>query len=256
MFLSDFGVKNRNQKKPAADFGGERSRPKQKGTCQMSKDSPKLHAAETNSNPETQAISIAKPSAFNLDKFKSKRAAAVASVETLQTGLPLHSIAQATDFVRLHPDEEAYWSPELCFVKVPIKGQKRDTLHLIDEDLAMSHLPSGKIMRFRVALASKPNNVFFLAQVPTQNTDNQWNATNLQACEQAKTLWVQATSRKEEGIDGYKIDVARDPDTFPEPKWPTQPLADLIEKTFAGRMIDHENHPALLRLLGAKQELS
>jgi hypothetical protein len=151
--LERFRREKSKSKKPAADFGGERSRPKQKGTCQMSKDSPKLHAVETNSNPETQAISIAKPSAFNLDKFKSKRAAAVASVETLQTGLPLHSIAQATDFVRLHPDEEAYWSPELCFVKVPIKGQKRDTPHLIDEDLAMSHLPSGKIMRFRVALA-------------------------------------------------------------------------------------------------------
>ena len=37
-----------------------------------------------------------------------------------------------------------YWSPELCFVNVPIKGQKRDTLHLIDEDLAMRYLPSGE----------------------------------------------------------------------------------------------------------------
>ena len=55
------------------------------------------------------------------------------------------SIAQAKDFVRLHPDEENYWSSELCFVNVPIKGQKRDTLHLIDEDLAMQYLPSGKI---------------------------------------------------------------------------------------------------------------
>jgi hypothetical protein len=82
---------------------------------------------------------IAKPDAggFTLDKFKSKHAAAVANVETLQTGLPHHSIAQAKDFVRLHPNEESHWSPELCFVNVPIKGQKRETLHLIDEDLAM-----------------------------------------------------------------------------------------------------------------------
>jgi hypothetical protein len=74
---------------------------------------------------------IAKPSAFNLDKFKSKRAAAMANVETLLTALPTHNIAQAKDFVRLHPDEINYWSDELCFVNVPIKGQKRDTLHLI-----------------------------------------------------------------------------------------------------------------------------
>jgi hypothetical protein len=42
-----------------------------------------------------------------------------------------------------------------------VKGQKRDTLHLIEEDLALRYLPSGKILRFRLALASKPFDVFF-----------------------------------------------------------------------------------------------
>jgi hypothetical protein len=138
--------------------------------------------------PPEEAVPIAKPGAFDLDKFKSKRAAAVANVETLQTGLPHHSISQAKDFVRLHPDEEKCWSPEICFVSVPIKGQKRDTLHLIEEDLAMQYLPSGRIQRFRLALATKPFDVFFLCHVPTRNTDNQWNESNLAACEQAKTL--------------------------------------------------------------------
>ena len=205
---------------------------------------------------EAKVTPIAKPAAgFSLDKFKSKHAAAVANIETLQAGLPHHGIAQAKDFVRLHPDEEAYWSPELCFVNVPIKGQKRDTLHLIDEDLAMQYLSSGKILHFRLALASKPYDVFFLCHLPTRNTDNSWNESNMLACEQAKALWVQATSRKEEGVDGYKIDVARDHDVFPEPQWPTQSLGELIEKTFAGRMIDRHDHPALLRMIGAKQVL-
>jgi hypothetical protein len=205
---------------------------------------------------EGKVTPIATPdTAFSLDKFKSKHAAAVANIETLQAGLPHHTIAQAKDFVRLHPDEGACWSPELCFVSVPIKGQKRDTLHLIDEDLAMRYLPSGRILHFRLALASKPNDVFFLCHLPTRNTDNSWNESNTLACEQAKTLWVQATSRKEEGVDGYKIDVARDHDAFPEPKWPTQSLGELIGKTFAGRMIDRDDHPALLRLIGAKQVL-
>ena len=206
--------------------------------------------------PVEEVTPIAKPdTSFSLDKFKSKRAAAVANVETLQTGLPHHNIAQAKDFVRLHPNEEAYWSSELCFVSVPIKGQKRETLHLIEEDLAMQYLPSGRISHFRLVLATKPYNVFFLCQLPTRNTDNSWNETNMRACQQAKLFWVQATSRKEEGVDGYKIDLARDHDAFPEPKWPTQSLANLIEVTFAGRMIDREDHPALLRLLGAKQVL-
>src|SRR4051794_23382025 len=94
-------------------------------------------AGAASAAPGAEVISIAKPGAFSLDKFKSKRAAAMANVETLQTALPHHSISQAKDFVRLHPDEGMYWSPELCFVAVPIKGAKRDTLHLIDEELAM-----------------------------------------------------------------------------------------------------------------------
>jgi hypothetical protein len=200
-----------------------------------------------------EPLSIPKPSGFSLDKFKSKRPAVVAGVQTLSTGLPHYKIATAKDYVRLHPDEETYWSPELCFVNVPIKGQKRDTLHLIDEELAVRYLPSGKILHFRLVLATKPHNVFFLCQVPTRNEDNSWNADNLVACEKAKTTWIMATSRKEEGVDGYKIDYAKDHDAFPEPKWPNQSLTELIDKTFAGRMIDQEVHPALLRLIGAKQ---
>ena len=60
---------------------------------------------------------------------------------------------------------------------------------------------------------------------------------------------------REENVDGYKIDYAREQDAFPDPKWPTQSLGELIEKTFAGRMIDNAEHPALLRLIGAKQVL-
>ena len=204
---------------------------------------------------DDEALSVPKPDTFSLNKFKSKRAAAIANVETLLTALPHHSISEAKDFVRLHPDEEKYWSPELCFVNVPIKGQ-RDTLHLIDEELAMRYLPSAKILRFRLALATKPGDVFFLCHVPSRNTDNSWNASNLQGCEQAKTFWTQATSRKEEGVEAYKIDVARDADAFPAPKWPTQTLEEIIGRTFEGRQIETETHPGLLRLIGAKQSVS
>jgi hypothetical protein len=200
-------------------------------------------------------VPIVKPSGFSLDKFKTKGGTAAASVETLQAALMHCKIKEAKDFVRLHPNEDEYWSPELCFVNVPIKGQKKDTLHLINEELAVSYLVSGQIERFRLALATKPFDAFFLCHVPTQNLDNEWNSSNLLACEQAKTLWVQATSPKGDGVDGYMVRTARDSGAFPEPQWPTQSLGALLEATFAGRMIDTENHPGLLRLIGAKQEL-
>jgi len=188
--------------------------------------------------PEENSVPIAKPDEFNLDKFKAKRTATVANVETLLSPLPVHNMAAAKDFVHFHPDEESYWSAELCFVDVPIKGQKHNTLHLIDEDLALRFLEAGEIKRFRLALASKPNDVFVLCVVPTQNLDNSWNNTNLEACEKAKTLWTKVISRKGEGAENYKITFAKDPQAFSDPKWPTQSLGELIARAFAGRMIE------------------
>ena len=201
------------------------------------------------------ALRIIKPSGFSLDQYKSTVVAAAAGVETLLGALPVHRLSDAKDFVRLHPDEPTHWTEELCFVSVPIKGAKRDTLHLIAEHLANKHLPGGRVERFRLALAAKPNNVFFLCRVPTQNLDNIWNEDNLKACTKAKAYWTQAISRTQTGAEGYEVKVSPDVDFFPPPIWPTQSLEELIEVSFANRQIDTDNHPGLLRLIGIKQRL-
>ena len=87
-----------------------------------------LTPEENSVTPEENSVPIAKPGEFNLDKFKAKRTATVANVETLPSPLPVHNMAAAKDFVRLHPDEENYWSAELCFMYVPIKGQKNHSV--------------------------------------------------------------------------------------------------------------------------------
>src|SRR6266851_1996159 len=162
------------------------------------------------------------------------------------------------DFVRLHPNEDEYWSDEMCFVSVPIKGEKKDRLHIIDEELALRYLPNKKIRRFRLALATKPYDAWFLCMVPSVHLDNQWNNDALKACHQATTHWIQVSSRKEEspGREGYKIDKAKDVDAFPEPKWPSQTLEELIELSFNGAMIETEDDPSLHRLIGARQKMS
>jgi hypothetical protein len=203
---------------------------------------------------DTEAMPIKKPE-FALDAFRSGQPTS-AGVGTLLDALPHHKIADAKDYCRLHPDEPAYWSPELCFCSVPIKGTKRDQLHLITEQLAMRFLPSQRVLRFRLALATKPNDVFFLCHVPTQNVDNSWNFSSLQACELARTRWVEATSRKAEGVEAYRTRFAQNEDAFPAPRWPKQTLNELIYASFTGRMVTVEDHPALLRLIGAKQTVS
>jgi hypothetical protein len=190
----------------------------------------------------------------DLTKFKSKKAPALANVETLQAALSCMRISDVGDYVRLHPDEAAYWSDEFCFVHVPIVGAPRDTLHLIDEDLAMRFLGPKKIKRFRLALATKPNDRFFLCQVPTQNLENSWNASAIQACQTAKTYWVEVESLRSAGGDSYQTTFAKDVDAFPKPSWPSQSLDKLIDVSF--RFIEDENHPGLLRLIGAKPNLA
>jgi hypothetical protein len=193
---------------------------------------------------------IKKPSKFSLDRFKSTRAATIARVEKQLTGLPVMRISEADDFVRLHPTK---WTGELCFVKVPIKGAPKDTVHLIVEEVAMMYLPSKQIIRHRLALATKPFDIFFLCIVPSQNLDNTFNANNLEGCEMAKDYWVVVTSRRNEGVDGYKLDKAPDQDLFPDPQWPTQSMEEILEATFnGGRIIETPDHPGLCRKRGIK----
>ena len=210
-----------------------------------------------NSAPEENSAPIAKPGAFNLDKFKSKRAPTIANVETLQSPLPVHNMAARQGF-----RAPASRRGELLVGRALFReraDQRPEAQHAAPHrrrHWRCRFLESGEILRFRLALATKPDDVFFLCEVPTQNLDNSWNNTNLEACEQAKTLWTKATSQKGEGVESYKITFARDPDAFPEPNWPTQSLGELIARAFAGRMIETEDHPALLRKIGAKQSLS
>jgi hypothetical protein len=203
---------------------------------------------------ENKVVPIKKPEKFNLERFRSTASPTIQGVEKLLTALPHHKISEARDFVRLQPEDK--WSFELCFVNVPIKGVKKDTLHLIDENIAKTHLPSDTILRFRLALASKPYDVFFLCHVPSQNLDNPWNETNLAACTQAIDRWTLVTSRKEENVEGYGVKFSQDYDAFPQPKWPTQDVYELIEVTWAGRMIETNDDPALARLTGRKPSVT
>jgi hypothetical protein len=157
--------------------------------------------------PIASVVKLKKPS-FS-EKFKSKNAPTISAVETLLTALPVLKIGDVDDWTRLHPSEDDYWSPELCFVSVPIKGATRDTLHLIDDDLAVEYLPAKKIKRHRLALACKPHDVFFFCIEPSQNLDNAYNADALKACHKAQTHWIQALSRRSEGAEGYEIKLGR-----------------------------------------------
>ena len=166
------------------------------------------------------ASPIQKPSAFSLDKFKSKRPTAPTGVSTLLGALPHYPLAEAKDFVRLHPDE-TYWSAELCFVDCANhRGRRKGiTIHLIVEDLAIKYLPAGKIMRHSLALASKPYDVFFLATHPDHQPRQLLEQIQLGGLQVGEGALGAIDKSEVTGAERYDDHVA-DLDAFPEPKWP------------------------------------
>ena len=152
-----------------------------------------------------EPISIPKPaSGFDLNKFRAKRDPTLAGVATLLTALPVYKLSDARDFVRLHPDEDNYWTAELCLVAVPVRGSRRDALHLIEEELALQYLQPAVIRRYRLALGANPEGGFFLCTVPSQNLDNVWNADSLKGCEKAKSLWTKLPAEGTKALKGTR----------------------------------------------------
>jgi len=210
-----------------------------------------LGAAPTAARPDPfDAMAIPKPAAFDLDQFASE--GPTMGVKRLPMALPVRKFSDLKDFGRLHPDD-AYWSKPLALVGIPVKGQRHKVLHLIRPDLAEKHLPAPLVNRRRLALGTDPEGKLFLCEVPCDNLDNAWNKSNLEACEYAKTRWVRADSKNDIGLEGYEISFPLSTKAFREPEWPVQPLSEIIGIAFKDRVIMSDDHPALLRLIGAEQ---
>lgn len=198
---------------------------------------------------------IAKPGADFMNRFRSTKSAEMPGVATPLAPLKIIRAGETEDFFRVHPDEENYWTCELCFVSVPVKGTARPLLHLITEEIAMEYLSPKLIKRHRLALATKPYDVLFFCSVPSQNLDSAWNATALTALDRSKSRWTQVFSRRDEGLEEYGHKFAQNEDAFPAPKWPLRSVHEYLEVTFRDASITTSNHPGLLRLIGAKQDL-
>jgi hypothetical protein len=208
-----------------------------------------------NTKPTADIKPFPKPVNSFSARFKSKNAPSISGVATLLSALPIIKIGDVGDWTRLHPTVEEYWSDELCFVSVPVKGVNKPQLQIINDDLAVQYLSSKQIIRQRLALGAKPHDIFFLCLVPSRNMDNPWNATAFEACEKATTHWIQALSRKKEGVDGYLTKFSHDVNAFDEPNWPARTFDELLEATLKGFHIEDEKHPGLVRLIGGKQNL-
>ena len=125
------------------------------------------------------ASPIQKPSAFSLDKFKSKRPTArPASVPCWApcriTLSPKRRISSG--YTRMRPIGRPSCASSLC----RSSGRRRCSLDPPDRRGSRDQVSAGREDHPAcLALASKPYDVLFLGHVPTTNLDNSWNESNL-----------------------------------------------------------------------------
>jgi hypothetical protein len=212
----------------------------------------KAAAAESATNGANGATPLTKPTKFSLKDFATEQNPSKPGVEPTTPALSLMRLAEVKDFFLLHPDEENYWSVEVALIHVPTKGSKETTLHLILDSIVQKHsdVLRARVKYCRIALGSKPDNVFFLAMIPTRNLDNKYNAAAIRGAVQAKSgTWTILTSRKADGCDDYAVGKAKNNEAALPIKWPHESLDEIFETSIGDKFIKTEEHTALDRLL-------
>src|SRR5690606_29127784 len=81
---------------------------------------------------------------------------------------------------------------------------------------------------------------------PLKQTSNTWHETARSAAEIAKTDWIKLISDQEAGY--YLVGKAASQDK--EPPWPAESFEDILEKAFAGRIVDSLDHEVIKELRG------
>ena len=168
-------------------------------------------------------------------------------VRKRRLSVPVRRKPNRLDFVRTHPDPEYR-------VTLPIfRPGKSDSGG--DEEMYFVHATVLDEMRNECRLhtiftaVNLQGNVFLWC-VPLPLDDgkepNTWLVTNREAAELAMDRWVRVAS--DMGAGAYSVIEYEGPPI--EPVWPQEPFLDLLKLAFKNRMIDHPDHPMILRLRG------
>ena len=75
---------------------------------------------------------------------------------------------------------------------------------------------------------------------------NPWHQSAAEAAEIAMIRWIRLVANRDMGC----YDVIAAEDMIVEPKWPEKSMEEMVNKAFAQRYVDNEDHPLVKELLG------
>ena len=181
---------------------------------------------------------------INLDRVKAKASQqSVVGVTTEYTVIPVRN-PKPDEFYRVTPGEE--YSANINILQMKTDNE----WYLVDEDILPEIQLESQLKVMQLYVCVTQNSTPFVCLIPLPDSDgrlNSWHESGHKSMEEAKSFWVRRQADRSNG--GYLITKAIN-SMLPDPKWPSEPLEDLIEKAFDRYYIDKIDHPVLRRLRG------
>ena len=201
-------------------------------------------ASEPTKGEPRETGTLGKKRKINLDRVKAKASQqSVIGVTTEYTVIPIRN-PKPDEFFRVTPDEG-------YSMNVNILQMKTDNeWYLVDEDILPDIQLESQLKVMQLYVCVTQNSTPFVCLIPRPDPDgrlNSWHESGHKSMEEAKSFWVRRQADKSNG--GYLITKAINAQ-LPDPRWPSEPLEDLIEKAFDRYYIDKIDHPVLRRLRG------
>jgi len=148
---------------------------------------------------------------------------------------------QKQEFVRVHPDQRMMLATAIYEDK-----QERE-FYFVSPNMMSAML--GETTPVILVTAINRQKVSFLWPIKIANDNgngNAWQDSAQQGCEAAKKTWVRLSA--DMSLGAYRIWAAQG--ELSEPEWRPEPLNELLEIAFRGRVIENDDHPVVKRLRG------
>lgn len=143
-------------------------------------------------------------------------------------------------FFRVHPDPEY----RLEAMVIDLDGDETYLLHP-----AVAGLFPDLARPVRLHLYVTRTNAIGLWPVKLPADDgktNPWHQSAAEAAEIAMSRWIRLVANRDMGC----YDVIATEGMIADPKWPEKTMSELVNKAFAQRYVDNEDHPLVKELLG------
>lgn len=143
--------------------------------------------------------------------------------------------------------ENHWWvmaNPTITWEPGMYEDKDNNVLYLVDPEF---YYIFGNRLIFRTLfLAVNSQGVVFWWPVNTDNLENSWCSSALEAVQEARKGWIRIEANRGAGAYDYYIPAG----VIPEPVWPDEDPNTLLERAFTGRIIDRQDHPIIQHILG------